>query len=214
MTRQIFYLILIAGIILMANPACAAILTYGPSIPGPAIPDAIDLSGANPGAAVSTTITIPGGNDYVINPGNAVTITITGLNHTFMNDLEFILSGPVGAPALMLNNPNGSCDFSAANTYTFNSGSSAMPGCSVLPSGNYAAESGFSSSWTGVNINNTQWTLSIQDFYEFDTGAAGWQWSISFDASPAVGNVPEPATLGTAFAGLALAFAAWRRRKV
>ncbi len=211
--NKLRFVLLAATAAMFAGSAAGAIITFGPSALGPAVPDALDLSGNAPGSIVSTTITIPGGNDYIINPGNSVTITLTGLNHTFMSDLEFQLTGPVGSPHLMFDNRNGSCNFGAGNTYNFNSGNPALACTSgTMTAGNYAAEPGFSSAWSGVNIDNTQWTLSIQDFFAQDTQSAGWQWSITVDADPANNSVPEPATLGTVFAGLVLACAAYRRR--
>jgi len=61
--------------------------------------------------------------------------------------------------------------------------------------GSYAAKPGFSPAWSGVYIDDTQWTLNIQDFVRFDTQSAGWRWGITIDADP----VPESVNLAPSF---------------
>ena len=170
----------------------AAPITFTASSGGPAVPDGGNLSGDLPGAPVTSTIIVPGGNPYVINPGNAVTITLTNWSHTWTEDLLITLTGPTGVAVTLLGNVGVACAFSPAAAYSLNSGNTtAWPlGCSgSVPGGSYATSNPtFSSSWAGTMLEGTQWTLTVQDFYSGDVQPAGWLWSATFDATP----TPEP----------------------
>ena len=178
---------------------------------GPAVPDAPDPSNLNPGAPVTLSILVPSGNNYVVNPGDSVTVTlVNGWNHTFVSDLVIALTGPSGPAMNVLNQQGGSCNLNPASSYVFNnsnstafpSGSSQCPG-GVIPAGNYIpSAAGFSSAWNGVNIDHSTWTLSAQDFFNGDTQSAGWTWSVTFSVSDAPTGVPEPSTIGCMLIGL------------
>lgn len=92
----------------MASSAVAASFSYsGPPVP---IPEAADLSGANPGAQVGAPITVSGltqpvGKVVISIDGTACTdapgATTVGIDHTFVSDLVLTLRAPDGTEVVI-----------------------------------------------------------------------------------------------------------------
>ncbi|MFO0816247.1 MAG: proprotein convertase P-domain-containing protein [Gemmatales bacterium] len=167
----------------------------------------VDNAPANPYPAV---INVAGITETV----TQVTVTITGLTHSFTDDIGAVLVGPLGQTVLLFDGPG---DGGVTNlTWTFtDSASGALPNGGTLVSGNFqpgqdeygdtfdspAPVGPFGNSlsvYNGINPNGN-WQLFVQDFAPVDSGTIQ-EWSLTFS----VAAVPEPSTiiLGT---GLALA---------
>jgi hypothetical protein len=139
-----------------------------------------------------------------------LTVTLSGLTHTWVGDLIITLSN--GSSTIdLINQPGGSggigfgFSWNLGGDYTFDDAASATfegftgPSSAILPSGSYAPE-GALSSFNGGSIAGT-WTLSISDNAGGDTGAfQGWTLT----------NVPAPSAV--ALLGLGGVVAGRRRR--
>lgn len=184
-----------------ATPSLATV--YGPGA-GFAIPD-------NNVVGASSTIAVGAGNGLV----SSITVTLTGLNHTWAGDLVATLTK--GATTITLfnrlafpSNPNGSNnDFSG--TYTFSdAGLTMLPETSnagLIAPGVYQSAQSLSGFNGQLALGN--WTLNISDRDASITGSLG-SWSININ--PVAAAVPEPATWGMMIGGLALVGAQMRRR--
>ncbi|MGH9225536.1 MAG: proprotein convertase P-domain-containing protein [Acidimicrobiales bacterium] len=194
------------------SAAGAAPVTFsyvGPAVP---IPDALDLSGNNPGAPASVTITVAGLANSITDvdfriDGTACSTTIgsptVGIDHTFANDLEVKLTSPGGTTVTVIDNTDGS-----GNNF-----------CQVLLDDDAVAapsiesaltsQAPFTGTWTPANPlsafddqdPNGNWTVSVQDFFSADSGSIR-AVSIIIDAvaGPALcgGTPPGGAIVGTA----------------
>jgi hypothetical protein len=138
-----------------------------------------------------------------------LTVTLSGLTHTWVGDLIITLSN--GSSTIDLINRTGfpgsiaGFSWNLNGDYTFDDAASATfegfagTTSSILPSGSYAPE-GALSSFNGGSIAGT-WTLSISDNAGADTGALqGWTLT----------NVPAPSAV--ALLGLGGVVAGRRRR--
>lgn len=140
-----------------------------------------------------------------------LTVTLTGLSHTWVGDLIITLSN--GSSTIDLANRTGSTGSSTVGfswnlggDYTFDDAAATSwedfgnPGSgNVLPSGSYTPE-GSLASFNGGSLAGT-WTLFISDNAGLDTGSFGG-WTLT--------NVPAPGAL--ALLGLG-GLAAGRRRR-
>lgn len=167
--------------------------------------------------------TIPdlGSGSSVINVGDnftvsGVSLSFTGLNHTWVGDLIFTLSHGAttftfmdrpGVPAGAVGNSD---NFISANSYGWADGGVAFPELSAggtIPSGTYAPGQGpggvgatFASAFAGQNSSGA-WTFTVTDNAGGDIG--GWSgWTLNL--------VPTPGA--TALLGLA-GLAGLRRRR-
>lgn len=169
---------------------------------GFAIPD---NSAAGPGSASSSIVITDAGSVQDL------TVTLTGMNHTWVGDLIITLSN--GSSSIDLinrtgNGPTSTFGFSwnLDGDYTFDDAAGQSfegfgnPGTGViLSSGSYAPE-GALSSFNGGSLAGT-WTLSISDNATGDTGGlSGWTLT----------NVPAPSAV--ALLGLGGLVAGRRRR--
>jgi len=182
--RRVFHAALGTGLvafILVAFPGVAGAATYsftGPPVP---IPDAADLSGTNPGAPATATVTVAGEQAILTDinfriDGSAcntnVGSTTVGLDHTFVNDLVIKLTSPAGTTVTLINHTDGSgnnfcqtvLDDDAAGAPNIQTAATA----NAPFTGTWLPASPLSA-FDGQNPNGT-WTLSVQDFFNQDTG--------------------------------------------
>ena len=170
-----------------------------------------------------STISVSGLTGYITD----VNVTISGLSHTFPDDIDMLLVGPGGQTILLMSDAGGPHDITNI-TLTFDDAAALLlPNGDALTSGtfkptNYTGNGGptdvfpgpapagpygsLLSVFNGTNPNGT-WSLFAFDDEGSDVGriASGW----SLDISTAV---PEPSTLLLIGAGF-VALAARIRRK-
>ncbi len=192
------------------------LLTYGPGTV-PAIPDG--FGGGVDGGVVTSDILVPVDQNFTINPGNAITLSLTGWSHTYMSDLILTLTGPGGITMTFDNRGGSNCIMLPGNTYNFNSGNSftldGSCGGNFEPGGDYMTDDpGLSAAWAGVNIAGSTWTLSAKDVGAGDTQVDPAAWSITFDTAGinADTSTPEPSTFGLLAGALSLGAYLRRRR--
>lgn len=129
-------------------------------------------------------------------------ITIRGLTHTYIGDLQFRISN--GATDVLFFVPASAADSRGVNgDYTFQFGAAGLPvGGTMVPAGTYGTTTDFTSAYTGAPLAGT-WTLSIIDIGGGDTGRiAGFDLNFS--------TVPTPGA--AALLGLGGLVAGRRRR--
>ena len=177
---------------------------------------------ANPAAPYPSVITVAG------LPAQSLvkSVTITGLTHTYPDDIDIILKSPSGATVILMSDAGGSDDVSGV-TYTFDdAGASLLLDGAFNASGTYRPTNrGTGDNWPapgpgtvnqatpslgafGAGDNNGNWELYIYDDAGGDIGSLA-SWSITFEAlstgifSPVTGlftdaGLTTPYTAGTA----------------
>ncbi len=129
-------------------------------------------------------------------------ITIRGLTHTYIGDLQFRISN--GATDVLFFVPASASDSRGVNgDYTFQFGAAGLPvGGTSIPAGTYGTTTDFTSAYAGAPLAGT-WTLSIIDIGAGDTGRiAGFDLNFT--------TVPTPGA--AALLGLGGLVAGRRRR--
>jgi hypothetical protein len=192
--------------------------------------DVFNGSGFNLVDGTATTTGVASGSIVVSGNGGTVgsinSVTVTGLTHTFIGDLDIFLIKVETAQQVALTSPPDLRSSNFNGTYTFlvnpgiqtiDEGTAALGDADVLSPGNYAISSygggtaigprtSFSV-FSNLPIDGT-WQLRVRDFAAGDTGAvASW----SFDAT--IVSVPEPGACFMVCLGAFPAFIRYRRRR-
>ncbi len=134
-----------------------------------------------------------------------LTLTLTGINHSFPDDIDMLLVGPQGQTATIFSDVGGGPDLLGPYTITLDDNAPlSMPDSGTLVSGTFkptnigAADTfpapapvGFSSAsplsvFNGTNPNGT-WSLYVVDDTAADAGSITGGWALNF-------TVPEPST--------------------
>jgi subtilisin-like proprotein convertase family protein len=193
-----------AGSFSFSNSAPITINDFGPATPYPA------------------TIVISGFNARITD----LNIVLTGLSHTFPEDIGVLLVGPGGQKVVLMNNTGGINPISSINLTIDDQASTAIPDpiSGSLPSGTYKptnlspadtfdppplAAGPYSTSlavFNGTFLNGT-WSLFIRDFSAGDGGQLASGFSLQ-GTTP----TPEPQSLLLRGVGL-ITSAAWLRRR-
>ncbi len=170
--------------------------TLSPAGPGVTIPaGAPGNTAAGVGAPYPSTLNLAG----LLGRVRSVEVTLTGLTHTFADDLDVLLVGPGGQKVMLMsdaggdNEPNGNFTFSdlaAAKIpdLTVGAGTDPLPAGTFRPSDYGAAESlpgpapagpyaSVLSVFNGTDPNGT-WSLYIRDDANADVGALT-SWSLN-----------------------------------
>ncbi|MGE8318883.1 MAG: IPTL-CTERM sorting domain-containing protein [Comamonas sp.] len=200
--------ITILGMALLAcsSWANAASFSYtGPVVP---IPDGLNLTGANPGAAVEAPISVSGFTQPVSKVTlsidgqtctSAIGSTTVGIDHTFVNDLRISLRSPDGTSVIVINQTDGSGNNLCQVVLDDSSPGPSIQSVSTSQApftGTYTPNAPLSA-FTGEQPNG-QWTLVAQDFFSADTGSIrAWTinitemqaQAISFTSIPPAGAV-------------------------
>ncbi|MBI3649907.1 MAG: S8 family serine peptidase [Acidobacteria bacterium] len=162
----------------LGAPGTPVTFSYtGPAVP---IPDATDLSGSSPGAAVMAPLVVSGVSgpifdvNFSIDGSSCSTTagsTTVGLDHTFVNDLKITLISPATTSALVIDETDGS-----GNNFCQTVLDDESVGASIqtVVSSNAPFTGSFKpnaalSIFDGQTANGT-WNLQAQDFFSGDTG--------------------------------------------
>ena len=156
-----------------------------------------------------------------------VSVTLTGLTHTFPGDVDIVLVSPSGQKFIIVSDALGTSDWTG-QTYTFSDdASSLLPDeGETPPSGSYrptnygtgdlfpspapaapylspatAGSSTFASAFTGINPNGS-WGLYVVDDKLPDVGNITGGWSISISTDSCAGPTPTPTATATPTIGI------------
>ena len=144
----------VSGVTLSANGIGIGTLPTQTVSPNLAIPDGLDDTGNNPGAKVSTPLTVS-------SPGTIVSVQVgVNITHTYRGDLQITLVHPDGT-TVILKNP----DPQDANANVITSYPDQTAPIDSL------------SAFVGKPAAGT-WHLTAQDFYSQDTGTIN-SWSLT-----------------------------------
>ena len=186
-----------------------------------------DFSGSGSGFAFPDNDPAGASSDIVVSLApneiiSDVSVTLTGLSHTWVGDLNASLIGPGGTIDLMFRtgDAQGDCCGDSSDLggdYTFADGgadwwaaAASAGGADIIPGGTYApttilgAPQSFAGTFGGTTTNGT-WTLQISDEAGGDLGSLG-SWTLNITSV-----VPEPSSL--AVLGLAGLGMLYRRRR-
>jgi subtilisin-like proprotein convertase family protein len=197
--------VVIAGLSLLALPARAQTFSN---------PDPITINQAGVATPYPSTIAVAGVAELV----GQLTVTITGLSHTFPNDVDVMLAGPEGQSIVLMSDVGGNFDLEDV-TLVFDDAAAESLSAGQITSGTYLPTNADSitdafpapapivpsdtslAGFAGTDPNGV-WSLFVLDDGVGESGSIAGGWSIT---------VPEPASAGHA-ALLALAALAVRRR--
>ena len=140
-----------------------------------------------------------------------VTVTLTGLSHTFPDDIDILLVGPAGQSVVLMSDTGGSPDVVSVNL-TFDDGApSALPDTAQIVSGTFKPTNigngdafpapapagpygGTLAVFNGVDPNGS-WRLFVVDDVGGDLGSLSGGWSLAFTLSSATPTpTPTPTT--------------------
>lgn len=130
-----------------------------------------------------------------------ITVTLSGLAHTFFADIDVLLAGPTGVNLILMSDVCGNGELSA-RTFTFSdAAASAMTVVGPCPSGTYKPTNFFVdvfpapapapsantalSAFDGLDPNGT-WSLYVVDDASSDSGKIGGGWSLTISGPTAV----------------------------
>lgn len=131
---------------------------------------------------------------------STVTATLTGLSHSFPDDLQILLVGPNGQNVMLLQNAGGTARVEGNFTFDDAAATAAPDALAMVPgtyrpsqygspSSSFPATSPYGSSFAaagfaGTDANGT-WSLYVFDDAEVDSGTiSGWSISITMSAAP------------------------------
>lgn len=202
----------IAAMGVLAGAAQAATFSSTGGIAFPSGPESTDDQGpGNPYPSVISTVGVPG-------TVADVNVTLSGLSHTCMSDLRFLLVGPGGQSSLLLDTAGGYCDPEITNgVITLDDQAPSGYPCNASPSGafkptsapvtpdgdcveddnNFPAPAPSApypvalSTFNGAPAEGT-WSLYAFDQYSGDTGILS-SWSLDLTAGTCAGQSPASA---------------------
>ena len=181
------------------------------------IPAGAPTTTSGAAAPYPSTINVSG----IVGTVTKVTATLTGMNHTFPDDIDVLLVGPGGQKLLLMSDAGGSLDLVGVNL-TFDDGAaSALPDSTQIVSGtfrptNFGTGDTFPapapagpypdpqllSVFNGINPNGT-WSLFVFDDAGADVGSITGGWSLSITTadpvccdSPCTLTCPADITVG------------------
>jgi hypothetical protein len=170
--------------------------TLGTTVSGPTLsfanPAAITIPSSGAAAPYPAAINVSG----IISPVSKVTASLTGVAHTFPDDLDILLVGPGGQKVMLMSDAGGSADVSGA-TLTFDDAAAGgvpdngpVPSAGgifrptdflsgeILPAPAPAGPYGTAlSAFSGVNPNGA-WSLYVNDDALGDSGGINGGWRV------------------------------------
>jgi subtilisin-like proprotein convertase family protein len=171
---------------------------------------AIPQSGTGGAGAPLPTAPLIAGLNVTNAPANSVVteVKLHGLTHTWVADLQFVLTDPAGNAYNVFYRPGFSCDYSGDYTIVAQcAGGLAYPGActgtAIFPVGTYEQDYGTFVSGTG-GVSNTSlssvpavngaWTLTVYDWAGGDIGNLT-SWDLCFGTAPvAIPGTPTQVT--------------------
>ena len=173
---------------------------------------AITIPNGAPGTSVGNASPYPSQVTVSGMTGNIskVTVTLTGVNHTFPDDMDVLLVGPGGQKVILMSDAGGSTDLVNANI-TFDDTGTLLPDLAAITTGTYSpanhdgvitdnfsspAPTGpYASALSAFNgtVPNGTWSLYIVDDADIEVGSITGGWSLSVTTSiPTCCNVACP----------------------
>ncbi|MBX7222871.1 MAG: hypothetical protein K1Y36_23180 [Blastocatellia bacterium] len=175
----------------------------------------VDNAAGNP---YPSNITVSGVTGAV----GRITVTLTGLTHTFPTDIDIIVVGPGGQKAYVMSDVGGTSAPAAPVTLTFDDQAAATIGSSLTsgtfkpsnsdtstdtfpapaPATPYATDFTGFNNLSGANVNGT-WSLYVRDDVGTDSGSISGGWTLNLitatcSTSCNVANTPPTITAGAA----------------
>ncbi len=161
----------------------------------------ITIPDNGPAAPYPSTIAVSGLDESIA----SMTVSLSGLSHSFPDDIDILLVGPGGEVVLLMSDAGGGDNVSIVNL-TFMDGAAALPDNTQILSGtyqptNYDALDGLAppapdglyasvlSAFAGTDGNGT-WSLYVIDDAGQDTGSISGGWSVTIVQEPP----PPPVT--------------------
>ncbi|MFN0277242.1 MAG: Calx-beta domain-containing protein [Pyrinomonadaceae bacterium] len=198
-----------------ATATATATPTGSPACPSTfSNPAAITINDNSAGAPYPSNIPVAGLTGTV----TKVTVNLTGLSHTFPDDVDVLLVGPGGQNTLLMSDTGGGLDVVGVNLTFDDAAAANLPDATQIASGTFrptnfdtttdvfpapAPPAGATvalSVFNGSTPNGT-WSLFVRDDLGIDLGSISGGWSITITTSSCIGSpTPTFTSTGTATA--------------
>lgn len=159
------------------------------------IPAGAPASTSGPAGPYPSTIAVSG----LTGPVSKVTVTLSGMNHTFPDDIDILLVGPAGQKMILMSDAGGSLDLINVNLTFDDDAASPLPDSTQIVSGtfrptNFGTGDTFVapapgppygsalSVFNGTDPNGT-WSLFVTDDAGADVGSIAGGWSLTITTS-------------------------------
>ena len=173
-------------------------------------PNSITIPSSGSASPYPSTINVSGVSGNIAN----IQVSLSGLSHTYPDDVDMFLRGPGGQKVMLMSDAGGSADLNNVNLTFRDSASGTLPDGSQITSGTYrptdyrvgdtfptpapAGPYGTAlSAFNGTNPNGA-WQLFVQDDMGWDSGSIAGGWSLTIQSAAINGTPGADNLTGTA----------------
>jgi subtilisin-like proprotein convertase family protein len=188
-------LIVAAGLVVWsAGPAAATVFSNAAAITIPGV-------GTGPAAAslYPSPITVSGLSGTIVD----VNVTLTGLSHTFPDDVDVLLVGPLGQKVVLMADVGGGLDVVSIGLTFDDAASASLPDVAQIVAGTFKPTVGVGGAFNGAapapagpygttlsgfnaTAPNGTWSLFVWDDAGGDSGSISGGWSLDILATPTI----------------------------
>ncbi|OAN58108.1 PEPxxWA-CTERM sorting domain-containing protein [Sphingomonas sp. TDK1] len=206
------------ALVCLAAPAAAQTFSNSGTI---SIPDRV----GNANGYADSVINVSGLNGRL----SGLSLTLTGISHSFSNDLVFGLVAENAGIGFIFWSEAGFNNALSNVTVSFSDSAAGFLPYSLATTAPITAGTYLPSNWAGYGVAGVNNAVFFSDFYginpngdwrlialdtgEGDVGSVGGGWSLTMSTTPVGGAVPEPASWAMLIGGFALAGSALRRQR-
>ncbi|CAD5966035.1 Thermitase [Planktothrix agardhii] len=173
-------------------------------------PNSITIPSSGSASPYPSTINVSGVSGNIAN----IQVSLSGLSHTWPDDVDMFLRGPGGQKVMLMSDAGGFADLNNVNLTFRDSASGTLPDGSQITSGTYrptdyqvgdtfptpapAGPYGTAlSAFNGTNPNGA-WQLFVQDDMGGDSGSIAGGWSLTIQSAAINGTAGADNLTGTA----------------
>ncbi len=192
-SRVLSTLMVAAGLIAWsAGPAAATVFSNTAAI-------TIPSTAAAAAAPYPSPISVSGLNGTIVD----VNVTLAGLSHTFPDDIDVLLVGPLGQNVVLMADVGSSLDVTSINLAFDDAAAASLPGAAQIVAGTFKPTVDVGGGFIGIvpapmppygttlsvfngTAPNGTWNLFVYDDAHLDGGSISGGWSLDILATPTI----------------------------